>query len=66
MTIRIKMDGGKGFNRIQSGSFQHRSMCAALRVQNGPEWVCKFWESQIREPGEYMLKFSRSRKRKLE
>ena len=33
------MDGGKVFNRIQSGSFQHRSMAAALRVQHGPGWT---------------------------
>ena len=35
MSIRCKMDGGKYFNRVQSGSFQHRSMAAALRVQYG-------------------------------
>ena len=33
------MDGGKFFNRIQSGSFQHRCMAAALRVQHGPGWI---------------------------
>ena len=33
------MDGGKYFNRVQSGSFQHRSMAAALRVQYGPGWT---------------------------
>ena len=37
--IRCKMDGGKFCNRIQSGSFQHRSMAAALRVQYGPGWT---------------------------
>ena len=36
MSIRCKMDGGKYYNRIQSGSFQHRSMAAALRV---PVWL---------------------------
>ena len=39
MSIRCKMDGGKYYNRIQSGSFQHRSMAAALRVQFGPGWT---------------------------
>ena len=39
MSIRCKMDGGKFYNRIQSGSFQHRSMAAALRVQCGPGWT---------------------------
>ena len=33
------MDGGKFFNRIQSGSFQHQCMAAALRVQHGPGWT---------------------------
>ena len=33
------MDGGKFFNRIQSGSFQHQCMAAALRVQHGPGWI---------------------------
>ena len=33
------MDGGKFYNRIQSGSFQHTSMAAALRAQHGPGWT---------------------------
>ena len=39
MSIRCKMDGGKFYNRIQSGSFQHRSVAAALWVQYGPGWI---------------------------
>ena len=31
MSIRCKMEGGKYFNRVQSVSFQHRSMAAALK-----------------------------------
>jgi len=27
------------FNRIQSGSFQHRAMAAAIWVQQGPGWI---------------------------
>ena len=30
MSIWDKMDGGKFFNQVQEGSFQHRSMAAAL------------------------------------
>ena len=30
MSIQSKMDGGKFFNRVQGGLFQHRSMAAAL------------------------------------
>ena len=33
------MDGGEFFNKIQSGSFQHRPMAAALRMQHGPGWT---------------------------
>ena len=33
------MDGRKFYNRIQSGSFQHRSMTATLRVQYDPGWT---------------------------
>ena len=36
MSIRCNMDGSKFYNRIQSGSFQHRLMAAALQVQYGP------------------------------
>ena len=43
MSIRCKMDGGKYFNRIQSGSFQYRCMAAALRVQCGPDWIAQVW-----------------------
>ena len=39
MSIRCKMDGGKYYNRIQLGSFQHHSMAAALHVQFGPGWT---------------------------
>ena len=39
------MDGGKYYNRIQSGSFQHRSMAAALRVQYGPGWTTSILNS---------------------
>ena len=44
------MDGGKFFNWVQGGSFQHCSMAAALRVQLGPEWISKFWERKIGKP----------------
>ena len=35
MSIQCKMDGGKYYNRIQSGSFKHCSMAVALHVQFG-------------------------------
>ena len=64
MSVRNKMDGGKFYNRIQSGSFQVRCMAAALRLQLGPDWVAKLWQRQFDNPDEVMLKFGRSRKRK--
>ena len=45
MSIRCKMDGEKYYNRIQSGSFQHRSMAAALRVQFGLGWTTSILKS---------------------
>ena len=66
MSVRGKMDGGKVYNRVQRGSFQHRSMATALRLQLGPGWVSKFWEREVGEPGMFMLKFQHSRKQKLE
>ena len=36
---QVQNGWGEYFNRIQGGSFQHRSMAAALRVQHGPGWI---------------------------
>ena len=44
MSLRTKMDGGKMFNRVQSGSFQHRCVATGLRVQMGPTWGASTWE----------------------
>jgi len=62
MSIRCKMDGGKFYNRIQSGSFQHWSMAAALRVQHGTEWLAKFWKC-FSDENEILNTFSNNRKR---
>ena len=35
MPVWTKIDRGKIFNRIQSGSFQHQCMAAALQLQLG-------------------------------
>lgn len=43
MNIRCKFDGGKYYNRIQRGSFQHRTYGAGLRFQLGPDWSSKVW-----------------------
>ncbi len=44
MSLRTKMDGGKTFNRVQSGSFQHRCAATGLRVRLGPKWGAASWE----------------------
>ena len=53
MGIRCKFDGGKVFNRIQRGSFQHRCHGAGLRFQLGPQWASEAWKHVTGEdPGE--------------
>lgn len=49
MSVRCHFDGGKYYNRIQSGSFQHRSYGAGLRFQNGPTWSLNFWKNTTGE-----------------
>lgn len=55
MSIRCKFDGGKVYNRIQRGSFQHRCHGAGLRFQLGPDWASQAWHHVTgEEPGEIM------------
>ena len=52
MSIRTCFDGGKQYNRIQKGSFEHRCYAAGLRVQNGRTWPLDFWKKTTgKEPG---------------
>ena len=44
MHIRTKYDGGKVINRSQSGSWEHRSMGAALQQNMGREWGLTVWK----------------------
>ena len=64
MSVCCKMDGGKFFNRIQSGSFQHRCMAAALRVQYGSGWVAHIWRSLFHTASDIMDIHAAQRKRK--
>ena len=58
MGIRCKFDGGKVYNRIQRGSFQHRCYGAGLRFQLGPNWAPKVWPQITgEEPGEVMTQY---------
>ena len=38
MSIRRIFDGGKEYNKMQSGSFEGRCYAAGMRVQAGPTW----------------------------
>ena len=62
MNIRCKFDGGKFYNRIQRGSFQHRTYGAGLRFQLGPDWSSKAWSKTTgTEPGELRVAFGEHR-----
>lgn len=62
MNIRCKFDGGKFYNRIQRGSFQHRAYGAGLRFQLGPDWSSKVWsEATGVAPGELRMAFGEVR-----
>ena len=59
------MDGGKTFNSIQSGSFEHRCMSAALIFQLGLGWIGNLWQKRFGTVGSsYLLQLGNSRKRK--
>ena len=59
------MDGGKYFNRIQSGSFQHRCIAAALRIQHGSGWTTTVLRSMgLSDNLELSNQFTIRRKRK--
>ena len=46
MGIRTYFDGGKIFNRVQSGSFESRCYAAGLKYQKGSHWItCAYQES---------------------
>ena len=65
MSIRCKMDGGEYFNRVRSGSFQHRSMAAALRVQYGPGWTTSIL-NQMGIQSQPQDEYTKRRKQKCE
>jgi len=44
MGLRSYFDGGKVYNRVQSGSFQGRCYAAGLRFQEGPQWITHAYE----------------------
>ena len=48
--IRMYFDGGKLFNRIQSGSFEARCYAAGLQCQGGTQWCLSAWENYVGNP----------------
>jgi len=44
MGLRSYFDGGKVYNRVQSGSFQGRCYAAGLRFQEEPQWITHTYE----------------------
>ena len=56
MNMRCKFDGGKFYNRIKRGGFQHRCYGAGLQFQMGSDWSSQVWSRATgTEPGEIML-----------
>ena len=52
MCIRTKFDGGKVHNLCNRGSWHARCYGGALRMNMGPQWSYKVWESSTgTEPG---------------
>ena len=45
MSFWCMMDGGKQFNRVQSGSFHHRCNATGLATQHGPNWIMSIWKA---------------------
>ena len=59
-----KMDRRKFYNTIQLGSFNHRCIAAALRVQCGPRWMTHVWQSLFDSVVEALDTYCSKRKRK--
>ena len=67
MSVRCNFDGGKQYNRVQGGAFQHRCNAAGLQVQHGREWPLSFWqETTGSPPGSTMTAYVKSREKQLE
>ena len=67
MSIRCMMDGGKQFNRVQSGSFQHPCTAAGLATQHGPNWTTSFWKAATKQnPGPVLSAYTSAKVPKLE
>ena len=67
MSVCCNFDGGKQYNRVQGGAFQHRCNAAGLQVRHGREWPLSFWqETTGSAPGSTMTAYVKSREKQLE
>ena len=65
MSIRCLFDGGKYFNRVQRGSFQHRCNAAGLAIQHGPTWPTLFWQAATNtQAGSVLQQYTMSKARR--
>ena len=56
MSVRTIFNGGKHYNRVQSGSFEGRCYAAGMRVQAGPTWQLETIEHILGDtPGKVSL-----------
>ena len=56
MNIRTEFDGGKQYNRSQSGSWEGRCAGAGLQQNLGPEWGTVAWERATGEEANPIFK----------
>lgn len=45
MGIRTHFDGGKVFNRVQSGSFESHCYATGLKFQEGSHWITHTYQN---------------------
>ena len=50
MGIRTYFDGGKVFNRVQSGSFESSCYSAGLKFQEGQQWLTHAYQQSTGQP----------------
>ena len=66
MSIRAKFDGGKQYNRSQSGAWEGRCAGAGLRQNLGPGWGTVTWERAIGEANPVFKTYAKSYTKEVE
>ena len=66
MLVRCHLDGGRQYNCIQRGSFQHQCTAAGLAIQHGSTWGLSFWKNATTtDRGHVMTRYMKSREQRL-